>query len=559
MSTKHVKDEIKRFLTCAEAEVLCVRGKWGVGKTYAWIQFFSDIEQEHSLGLEKYAYVSLFGLNSLDDLRYAIFESTVTSDKILTGPDIGTLRAAIEKAGDTGRRAKPLLTPLLSAIGMKDAGEALSRAAFLSVRNQFVCLDDIERAGSSLELRDILGLASMLKEQRKCKVVLLLNDEQLEESNKLEFQKQLEKVVDVSLVFDPTPEEAVAISFTNKTEINQNLQPWIIKLDITNIRVIKKIERLAVQLEHLLRDFREEILDQAISTLALAGLSVFQPENNPTIKFIKAFNSVVSATAEEETEPGQKQSWQRLLQEYGYRFTNHLDIAILDGVSRGYFETEALLCAAQQIQDQIENDSSNNSLSKAWDLYHHSLTTDDDEILDAIYNGAMENLKTTSVLNINSAVYLLRDLGRKEQSSEVVNAFTAQFKDRPQVLEDDLDFLRGEALERELREAIDSLNANFVDRRDPKEVLEKIAENRSWNPADVALLASQSSDYFVKLFESLEGERVSKTISFAVKLGTHNGEDSKKLGIVVTNALKEIAAKSPLRARRVASYGVALD
>lgn len=36
MSAELAIKEIQRFLASGEAEVLCVKGRWGVGKTYAW-------------------------------------------------------------------------------------------------------------------------------------------------------------------------------------------------------------------------------------------------------------------------------------------------------------------------------------------------------------------------------------------------------------------------------------------------------------------------------------------------------------------------------------------
>jgi hypothetical protein len=36
MSATLVEKEIERFLASPEPEVLCLRGKWGVGKTYSW-------------------------------------------------------------------------------------------------------------------------------------------------------------------------------------------------------------------------------------------------------------------------------------------------------------------------------------------------------------------------------------------------------------------------------------------------------------------------------------------------------------------------------------------
>ena len=50
--------------------------------------------------------------------------------------------------------------------------------AFLSLNESLVCIDDLERRGSDLSMRDVLGLVSRLVEQKQCKVVLLLNDKE---------------------------------------------------------------------------------------------------------------------------------------------------------------------------------------------------------------------------------------------------------------------------------------------------------------------------------------------------------------------------------------------
>jgi hypothetical protein len=72
---------------------------------------------------------------------------------------------------------------------------ALSRQAlFLTVRQQIVCIDDLERSGRDLGIKDVLGLMSFLKEQRACKVVLLLNNDALAGESASDFRTQLEKV-----------------------------------------------------------------------------------------------------------------------------------------------------------------------------------------------------------------------------------------------------------------------------------------------------------------------------------------------------------------------------
>src|SRR3546814_7853990 len=120
------------------------------------------------------AYVSQFGLNSQDELRYAIFESTVSQTKAKQGADAETFGEVITKGKSIGRQARGWIGPALSSVGLGEIGNTLARAAFLLVRNQLLCLNDFERAGANLSARDVLGLVSLLKVQRHCGVVLFL-------------------------------------------------------------------------------------------------------------------------------------------------------------------------------------------------------------------------------------------------------------------------------------------------------------------------------------------------------------------------------------------------
>jgi tRNA A37 threonylcarbamoyladenosine biosynthesis protein TsaE len=63
MSIEFVKQEIQDFLATKDADVACLSGHWGVGKTYAWREFLTKAKTEKKIALPRYAYVSLFGIN----------------------------------------------------------------------------------------------------------------------------------------------------------------------------------------------------------------------------------------------------------------------------------------------------------------------------------------------------------------------------------------------------------------------------------------------------------------------------------------------------------------
>lgn len=558
MSIALLQSEIRRFLGSETPEVLCIRGKWGIGKTYAWIKYLGEAQAARELTFSQYAYISLFGLNSLNDLRYAIFESTVATEQYLTGPDISTLGSLLAKGMDWGRKNRPFLDSIAGVLGRKDAGEALSKASFLLVRRQIICFDDLERAGEGLKQRDILGLASFLKEQRKCKIVLLLNDEEMEDAQRKEFDRQLEKVVDINLRFDPSSEEAVEIAFNGPNPILPKLRQLATQLGIVNIRVLKKIERLANLLQFKLSSFDDCVLDSAIMTVVLAGWSVFQPQLAPSVAFLQTFGSdSLAIRAADGKLSEDEEKWFGLLKDYGYVATGKLDKLILDGVVRGAFDDESLLNAARELHAQLIAGSRENSFSEAWNAFHGDLSVDDDQILDNIRQGALENLTIISVASMNGTVRLLREQGRNEQASDLIEKYVDANRGNQGFFNPDNIYLaRDDVFDPPFAEAISAARAAYIDDRDPREVLVSMFERKGWDPEDIELLAKVTADQFQAIFESIRGADLRRSIKNAQLIGRQGDEASAKVGIAVQQALEQIARKSPLRALRLRRYGI---
>src|SRR5262249_19762119 len=82
LSIEIVEREIGRFLASPEPEVLCLKGKWGIGKTFAWQRFVQNAKSHGGIALDQYAFVSLFGVNSAEQLCLSIVESAVPRDRI---------------------------------------------------------------------------------------------------------------------------------------------------------------------------------------------------------------------------------------------------------------------------------------------------------------------------------------------------------------------------------------------------------------------------------------------------------------------------------------------
>jgi hypothetical protein len=152
----------------------------------------------------------MFRVNLLDDLRHAIYESTVPASSAGPQRSWDTIAAIWTNAKSWLRKVGSSLGAVsgmisLAGVNLGTVGDLIARSAFLLVRDQIVYLDDLEWAGEGFKAGDVLGLISYLKEERNCSVALLLNDEAMVAGDRGDFQRLLEKVIDVSVTFSPTP------------------------------------------------------------------------------------------------------------------------------------------------------------------------------------------------------------------------------------------------------------------------------------------------------------------------------------------------------------------
>ncbi|MBD3768425.1 MAG: hypothetical protein IE928_10890, partial [Gammaproteobacteria bacterium] len=164
MSITLIHSQIKTFLQSPSPEVIAIKGHWGVGKTFAWNKWLNDAKANGQIGLTRYSYVSLFGINSLDDLKQAIFQNTVNKSSI--GEAVG-LETLLSDPLRIGRKLTDLTDKLPFTKGY---AQSMQSVAFFSVKETIICLDDLERRGDKLSDKDIMGLVSQLKEQKACKV-----------------------------------------------------------------------------------------------------------------------------------------------------------------------------------------------------------------------------------------------------------------------------------------------------------------------------------------------------------------------------------------------------
>lgn len=262
MTLATVKTVITRFLQNEEAQVIAIKGAWGVGKTYAWQQLIA-VNRDHIV-VPTYSYVSLFGISSLAQLRTAIFAKSIPTKMIGQRLDFKFVNE--NWSAVTSQKFKSAMNFSAQLFGGSLQGKSvtvgLETIAPFLINNTIVCLDDFERLPQNgISVEELLGFICELREEKNCKVVLIFNEEQL--SNPGLYAKYREKVIDIEMLYDPTPLEAMELALPPELPLIEDVRKHCRILEIKNIRVLKKIVFLINEIYPKIKNLHPNVMNKS--------------------------------------------------------------------------------------------------------------------------------------------------------------------------------------------------------------------------------------------------------------------------------------------------------
>lgn len=560
MSVSLVRGELQRFLKSDDRIAVCLRGKWGVGKTHTWNSLLSEAFNDGTVKPARYSYVSLFGLETLGDVRRSLFENTVEAAAFKPNNKLKpTLASASDRVAQLASRWRAATAVVRGLPIIADYGGLAEKVGFLDVREQIICIDDLERMSSNLDLKDVFGLISDLKEKKKCKVILVLNSEMLSGVNAEDYRNQLEKVIDINLDFSPTPSEVAEIAIPDRA---QKEMDWVATnvatLGITNIRTIYKILRITRRLKEILDGYDERILKQAIHSSCLYGLSIYQPHDAPPIDSIAEHKAYAHMFAKKPDRSPQEMRWAELLQRYGYGTTDPFDLQVLYGVQRGYFNESELKEAADNKSKEFALKDKDHSFSKAWDMYHDSFDNNGKEFADNLKKSIIENTPAISPGNLSASVAMLRKIGEADGVEKIVEHYVNS-RDEPKEFWNANHFgLASQVEDPDVRSAFAEKAQQFADGRSLVTVLEKIVRTQGWNKDDLDFLDRHSEDDIFDLLKSLRQENL-RTAVYGLTF-FRNVDNADKIMQRITGkavaALQRIGKESAINRCRVEKFGI---
>lgn len=549
MSAAQIYSEIARFLSSPDPGVLCIKGAWGVGKTYAWNTILRQCQADKHVSLNMYSYVSLFGLSSITEVKNAIVEKGVDS-RAKRFPDMNSYQDAFDLMMKGVRRGGGFASLLPQT---RSYAEGVQRLMYTFMSPRIICIDDLERAGSGLTAKDILGLASNLNEERRCKVAILLNDEMLKGENQNEFRSQLEKVADVTLNFDLTPEEAADIAVGKGTLFCESLKRNSIKLGLVNIRVIRKAEYFLRTLQEILSDVDQRVLNQAAHTITIACFAKFQPDIAPSLGEIISFNPFegLADDAAEEPQEEVEQDTRQIIRNYGITHIDEFDRQLIDGVNKGLFDREEVRRKGDAVNKNLKKGDMTEEYSRAWELFRSSFSDNQQELLETLDRVTRTNVTVVDPPNLNSVVKLFRRLGDNGRADNLVEFYVSARGD-----EDIFDL---EAYEAFNKVDDSGIRSAFMEKMipmgssDPLMSIRKIGEKQSWSDVDEDVLYSLSADDFYDIFKRETGDALGECLMAVRYLRRVRNLEEKMVSVrsKMQDALVRIADETPLNKFRV--------
>jgi hypothetical protein len=549
-----VEKALTAFSASDEPTTLALKGPWGRGKTFYWDRFIrARAADTPTLG---YAYVSLFGLGSLAEMKRAV----AVNARALNSLDKDDAKTYLEDA----LQSKWWLPRLAPAPGvfkvMQGGGAAGSPIAEDLLQRELsglvICVDDLERRGDGLRIADVLGYCSHLKERRGCRVIVILNEEAFTPDDAAEFRGLSEKVFDHQVVFDPSPRECTSIALPVHDERYAPLRECCEKLRITNIRILQRARRLVHDFAPFMKRHDGSIARRLAHAGALYTLCFYGREaGHPSFTFLKSYRDagVARMGGTHEATP-EEERWEAFLTSYGFRGGDPLDREVVKYLESGVVDAVALRALLDESEREIEAEQRLTRFGETWNSLFDDFDETDTTGIPAVENALAAAGHLVDISYVNALASLCRSIGQTTVATRVVQAWVAAVqKKRPAALDLTARKDREEIRDPELLAAIAAARESERDPRGLEDVLVALSTQEGWSDDEMAVLLASTVEQYERLFRATRGDRLGLFVSTCLRFASAEGHEAE-VGRRAQEALRRIAADGPLNAWRIRRY-----
>lgn len=393
---------------------IAITGPWGVGKTFFWKRCIDGYNFK-----KKYVYVSLFGLESLSDLKTHIYSNIENNHSTLEIPRwIRGLPSILKETR-------------VSQFGLSASTKIFDSLMFNQVKDAIICFDDFERMSNKLDIKDVMGLANYLKLEKNCQVILILDEDKAEGDNKKKYADYKEKLIDETIVINSVE----PLIRKNAKDIDEALVNLMIdfadKLDIHNFRFFQKVIKLY-------RDFRkslpEVVADSTKEIILTRILQGFFIQDFGTASEVSWEDFRIVIESKQTKWPDKKKQtylkFDRLFSSYNY-FLKQDDWCL---EFRKWFEqkddfsNENLIKLAQSELISDSNNKLRDKLSALFDERDNYQASDD--FIERLYSTACQCIGLSSLLDLRYCISTLEGFEEYEKAKLLESKVISWIKEK---------------------------------------------------------------------------------------------------------------------------------
>lgn len=171
-----LKEVLKDFLYDSRSKSILIDGPWGCGKTYEVMNFIKENKKK------KIYYLSLFGLESIDEINTSLYEQTKKGKRYFKHSAMLISKAI---------RAVPIIPNISEALEYQ-----LDIIENKEVKKKsIIVLDDLERLSTKVSYTDLMGYINSLY-LSGCRFICMVSLDNIDEDRKQDFHHFKEKVFD---------------------------------------------------------------------------------------------------------------------------------------------------------------------------------------------------------------------------------------------------------------------------------------------------------------------------------------------------------------------------
>ncbi len=527
--------ELKRFLSSSDQQVLLFHGRWGSGKTNLWREFIK--RELPKIRESYYSYVSLFGASSVAHVKSLILFGGQPSR---SAEDLPSWTRRIANLVTSKRRYLPEIS--LPHVG--NIGSAIGAFDELLIKDYLVCFDDLERRNNQLDIEQFFGLVSLLKEQNRCRIVIICNENELSEDDAQHLKRYREKIVDRQLTFEPLFDENFRIKFA---DADPAIREVFDAVGLNNVRVFQQTKWCIDYFAPHLVDCEAAFITNFNQQAARLASVHFALSREITLESLRATSWLGVSLHDGDGLSTTAKDIVRNLQ----FLPSDTDEFVVDYLRNGYCDTTAFRSTVERLNQEHRRREADQFLSGIWAKAWYSYNPDAAEIAEAAdeyvtkYRGDIPYKYAVDILDFVKKILPEFDADSRKRSvaaAVLPSADVATLK----AIEVSCDA-------QDLREEAQRRQAELQSRKSIEQLVLSLGESAGWNPSDFADLDQYSEDELFDWLRRAHHDYLISTVAEVIARGQLESADNKgghSVGVKFSRVFERLARRSPLDAER---------